>query len=151
MQRLQELADLQLVFHVPEVEVAQFDESGLVATAQQQTCVQGHQHRRTIADRRAIGDVAAQGARMAHRGGGKTQPHLTQSGPMVGQRLPRLLQRSRSTNVQHARALPLFNHLNREHLSHSADINHLGQHTQLFVDPQTHIGATGQQGGLWVG
>ena len=128
VQRLDEFTGLEPVLHVVEVEIGQRQRAPALAAAQLDRRVQRHQHRRRVADRRAVRDVAAHRAGIADRQRGKAQPDLLQRRPVRRERAPRRFERGAGADAQHpvvdADALQLVD---------LADVDQLGQLAQLLV------------------
>ena len=139
-QALHELARLQPVLHVVDVEVLQRHATHALALAQLDLRVERHQHRRRIADRRAVGDVAAHRARMADRRRRKAQPDIGERRRALRQRAPGGFERSTRADVE--RTVELGHGL---HIGHVADVDDVAQVAKLLVDPEPDVGRAGEQ------
>ena len=107
LEALHELARLEPVLHVVEVEVvAAAGARTRCALAQHDLRIERHQHRRRVADRRAVGDVAAHRAGVADRQRGEAQPDVARASaiaPPARARRLRAMPRRRSRSGAVAR------------------------------------------------
>ena len=130
---------------VVEEEVFERNRPARIAVAQLDGCAERDQHRRRIPDRRAVGDVAADGAGGAHLLRAEAAQHLAHVridpperglglgvggggadlDPVV--RLPHLVERGDPSGVHDARQVP-----------------------ELLGDPQAHVGRPADDGGVGV-
>ena len=101
------------------------------------------QGRRAVADRRAVGDVAADRAGIADLHRGEAPPHLAHVRVPAGQR-------RHGIAVADSRADrdPVVGLLDLLQLAHAAEIDHGVEHALLLGDPQADIGAAGDDRGL---
>ena len=101
---------------------------------------QGDQQRHAVTDGRAIGQIAADGAGLAHRATGKTVGEIRHLGAALGQRREGVVQAHRRANGQMVRIGFYF-----FQLGHAGQVDHLVKAAVLLGDPQTGVGATGHQ------
>ena len=121
-----------------------------LAAAQLDRGIERHQHRRRIADRRAVGDIAAHRAGVAYRRRGEAQPGVGQRRRARRQRPPCRFQRRAGADPQLGalRAVALLDALQ---LGHVADIDDLAEIAELLRHPQPDIGRARQHGRLRLG
>ena len=143
--RLDELAGLEPVAHVVEVEVVQRDRAPRRPAPQHQPGVQRHQHRRAVADGRAVGQVAGQRARMAHWRSGKAQVDLAQRRPARGDRAPGVFQRHGRADVQRAGAAARVYPGALPQVPRLAQVEDVAEVAELLGHPQPDVGGAGQQ------
>ena len=102
---------------------------------------QRDQHRRQVADRRAVRDIATHGSARADLKRAEAAHHLGEVGAALGQRLQRRLMRHRRSNAP-MRALP-------DHITETLDPacpDHVRHMAVLLGHPQPHIGRPGNDG-----
>ena len=127
-------------FAVGQVQV--FDGHFAVAAVagQHHIGAQGDQERHRVANRRAIGHIAAQRARVAHRQAGKALGKALQLRPLRHQGGKGVRQIHRSANGDVVRVI-----VNLAQLFHARHVQHLGKVAVLLGNPQAHVGATGHK------
>ena len=102
---------------------------------------QRDQHRRQVADRRAVRDIATHGSARADLKRAEAAHYLGEVGAALGQRLQRRLMRHRRSNAP-MRALP-------DHITETLDPacpDHVRHMAVLLGHPQPHIGRPGNDG-----
>ena len=143
--RLDELARVQLVLHVVEVEVLQRQITRRVAAAQGEHRAQRDQHRRGVANRRAVGQVAHQRAGVPHWRPCKAPAHFGQGRPQPHQLGPTVFQRDGGADAQLAVGMG-----DAPKLGHVPQVDQLAELAQLLGDPQADVRGTGQQARVWL-
>ena len=138
-QRLHEFTRFQPVDHVVDVEVFERQAAFARAAAQHDLRAQRNQHRRGVADGRAVGDVATHRAGAAHWQRGKAQPDIAQHRPFGGQSAPGVFERGRGADGDGLRG-----DVDAAQFGHVADEDQLAQIAHLLGDPKPHVGAAGQ-------
>jgi len=139
-----EFARQPVLFHVVEVEVLQQQDALTLIRAQHDFCAEHDHPRRRVADRRAVGHTAAQGAGAADRLGGKALPQFVQRVIVVQfiDGAVGVVQRDGGADFQLAvdgRDAVQFLHLAR--------VDHVAQIAHLLGHPQANVGGAGQDGG----
>ena len=125
---------------VGQVKIFQRQLAAHVAALQAQRGAQGNQRRHAVANRRAIGDIAAQRAGVLDRGGGKAARQLGPVRRPLAERGKGVVQRRGGADFQLA---VYFGNLFQ--LGHRAQLNQAVQRAALLGHPQPHVGAAGHQ------
>ncbi len=125
------------VLPVAGVEVFERQFARAAHAAQLDAGAQRDQERHRVANRRAVGHVAAQRARIAHRQAGKAGGKALDVGPVLLQRGEGIGQRHGGADAQVAGTL-----FDAAQLGRLGDVQHLGKLAVLLGDPQAHVGAT---------
>ena len=144
--RLDKLAGLAVLAAIVEEEILQRQATAHRPPAQMQGRPHGDQGRRAIADGRAIGDIAADGGRVADLQAGIAAQHFGKGRVQGEHGLQQGLNR-------HPRADPqgVALRVDALEIGQLAKEGGFRQIAQLFGDPQAHIRGPGDQGSVGVG
>ena len=134
-----------ILLAVIKKEIFQRQCAHLIAAAQFERGVERNQHRREIADRRAVGDIAADGAGRAHLHGAEAAQHFGDVRIDRAERRRGAGERNDGAEFKTRRAF-----FDGAKLGHAADMNDLLQRRELLGDPQPDIGGAGDDGGVRV-
>ena len=140
LDRGDDLVGGEVLLHVVEVEVLEGHATLAVRAGEHDPAAERDQRRHRVADWRAVGDVAAQGAGVAHRRRGEALPQLAQFGEGAGERSEGVGEADRGADVQRAVFLP-----HAAQLGDLAEIKDGAERAESFVDPHADVGAAGQQ------
>ena len=133
--------------------LAVFDEEGFERhgapfriPAQGERCPERDQRRRRVADRRAVGDIAADGAHVAHLLAADAVPQFGECGKMPGDNGQRL-------GIAHARAErdAVLIHRDAAQLVEMADMDDGRDVAHELRHPEPYVGGAGDDGGLRLG
>jgi len=142
-QRTHEFAALHPVLHVVDVEVLERQRALLAAVLQHDLRAERDQHGRAIADRRAVGDVAAHRAGVPDRRRGKAHPDLRQRGHARRECRPGVLERGAGADDDLVGLL-----LDAPQRVDLADGDQVAQVAETLVCPQADVGRAGKQARL---
>ena len=129
------------VLAVAGVEIFERHVAFTAHAGERDACAEGDQQRHRVANRRAIGDVAAQRSRVAHGHACKARGETMQLRPVLDQRVERIRQRDRCADADLLAILR-----DAAQFLGAGDVQNLRVLLVLFGDPQAHVGgASGDQ------
>ena len=144
--RLDEFAGGSILLAVAQKEILERQRPAGIAAAQMQGGTQGDQRRGRVADRRAVGDIAADGSHVAHLIRAEPAQQVCERRVQRRERRPQRRDRDPGPDPQ-----PLALALDPLQIGDAGQEGDQGQVAQALGQPQPDVGGTGDQGGVGVG
>ncbi len=144
------LALAQVGFLVAEEEVVERQFPLALRAGQPQPGAQRQQHRRGVADRRGIGDVAAQGAAVAHLGRAQAMQQMGKGRVVVGQQRLQARVGHGTADPPSLAAILQGRLLDGVELGDARDVHHPCEARQPLGHLEPEVGAAGDDGCLGV-
>ena len=136
---LDELARLQRIFHVVEIQILERYFALQLTPTQAQASTHRNQRGHRVANRRAVGDITDQSAGVTHRYRGEAPKHFSELGVVPDDFIKRIGQGYRSPDFYGAGInLYLFE------VADVTKIDQARQFAQLLGDPQADVGTSGK-------